>query len=72
MSSIFIDDKEYGLKRLNRKLKRLYKRLEQLESKELSNCGYEELGRIKEAIYIYEDLVDKWNLLINQGDKKAL
>ena len=68
MSSISIDDKEYGLKRLNRKVERLEKQLEQLKGKELSNHGYEEMGRLKEAIYIYGDLIDKWNMIItNQG-----
>lgn len=32
--------------------------LEQIES--LSLYGAEDLGRIKEAIYIYEDLIDIW------------
>lgn len=59
MKSIFINDCEYGLRRLKRKVERLKRRQENLEQIEsLSLYGAEDLGRIKEAIYIYEDLID--------------
>lgn len=61
MKSIFINDCEYGLRRLKRKVERLKRRQENLEQIEsLSLYGAEDLGRIKEAIYIYEDLIDIW------------
>lgn len=61
MKSISINDCEYGLRRLKRKVERLKRRQENLEQiKSLSLYGAEDLGRIKEAIYIYEDLIDIW------------
>lgn len=61
---ISIDDREYGLRRLKRKVERLKKKLKRLnelnEIKSLSLHGAEELGRINEAIYICEDLIDLW------------
>lgn len=61
MKSISINDWEYGLRRLKRKVERLKRRQENLEQiKSLSLYGAEDLGRIKEAIYIYEDLIDMW------------
>lgn len=61
MKSIFINDCEYGLRRLKRKVERLKRRQENLEQIEsLSLYGAEDLGRIKEAIYIYKDLIDIW------------
>lgn len=61
MKGIFINDCEYGLRRLKRKVERLKRRQENLEQIEsLSLYGAEDLGRIKEAIYIYEDLIDIW------------
>ena len=54
-------DCEHGLRRLKRKVERLKRRQENLEQIEsLSLYGAEDLGRIKEAIYIYEDLIDIW------------
>lgn len=51
-----------GLRRLKRKVERLKKKLKRLnelnEIKSLSLHGAEELGRINETIYIYEDLID--------------
>jgi len=59
---ISIADREYGLRRLKRKVERLKKKLKRLnelnEIKSLSLHGTEELGRINETIYIYEDLID--------------
>ena len=61
MKSISIDDCEYGLRRLKRKVERLKRKQESLKQIEsLSLHGAEELGRINEAIYIYEDLIDMW------------
>lgn len=63
MKSISINDCEYGLRRLKRKVERLKRRQENLEQIEsLSLYGAEDLERIKEAIYIYiyEDLIDMW------------
>lgn len=61
MKSISINDCEYGLRRLKRKVERLKRRQENLEQiKSLSLYGAEDLVRIKEAIYIYEDLIDIW------------
>lgn len=58
---ISVDDCEYGLRRLKRKVERLKKKLKRLnEIESLSLHGAEELGRINEAIYIYEDLIDIW------------
>lgn len=61
---ISIADREYGLRRLKRKVERLKKKLKRLnelnEIKSLSLHGAEELGRINETIYIYEDLIDLW------------
>lgn len=58
---ISVNDCEYGLRRLKRKVERLKKKLERLNQIDtLSLHGAEELGRIKEAIYIYEDLIDIW------------
>jgi hypothetical protein len=64
MKSISINDCEYGLRRLKRKVKRLKRRQKNLEQIELlSLYGAEDLGRIKEVIYIYEDLIDIWENL---------
>lgn len=55
------NDRDYGIKALERKLSRLKSKEKELEEKDLSRYGYMELGRIKEAIYIYEDILDLWN-----------
>ena len=48
MKSISINDCEYGLRRLKRKVERLRRRQENLEQiKSLSLYGAEDLGRIK-------------------------
>lgn len=58
---ISIDDSEYGLKRLKRKVVRLKRKIKWLEEREpLSRWGGEELGRYKEAIDIYEELIEFW------------
>ena len=58
---ISVDDREYGLRRLKRKVERLKKKLKRLNKIELLSLhGAEELGRINEEIYIYEDLIDMW------------
>lgn len=63
MSYIESDNKDYGIRALERKISRLKVKKEQLKGKDLYKYGYIELGRIEEAIYIYEDLLDLWNEL---------
>lgn len=69
---ISIDDQEYGLRPLKRRVERLKQRLERLNKIEaLSVHGAEDLGRVKEAIYIYEDLIDMWEKLPVSDDSSV-
>ena len=56
------NDSDYGVKAIQRKISRLNQKRSQLKEKEsnLSKYGYIQLGRIEEAIYIYEDILDLW------------
>lgn len=56
------NDSDYGVKAIQRKISRLNQKRNQLKEKEsnLSKHGYIQLGRIEEAIYIYEDILELW------------
>lgn len=57
---ISINDKSYGLARLKKKLERCKKQLAEMEAMNKSSYGYEDMGRLKEAIYIYEEMIAYW------------
>lgn len=54
------NDRYYGTKRLQHMIDRLKKRLASYEGANLSVYGYVEVGKLKEAISIYEDMLDHW------------
>ena len=58
--SISANEKKYGLRYLQRKIEKCQKQLKEYEGKDLSSYGYIQLGRLQEAIYIYEDMLDYW------------
>ena len=58
--SISANEKKYGIRYLQRKIEKYQKQLKEYEGKDLSSYGYIQLGRLQEAIYIYEDMLDYW------------
>lgn len=58
--SISIYDKSYGLIRLKKKLERCEKQLAEMKAMDKSPYGYENMGRLEEAIYIYKEMIAYW------------
>ena len=55
-----------------RKVARLKRKLSSLEAKEnLSCCGWESVGRLKEAIDIYEEMIDLWETEDDTNEKNV-
>lgn len=65
MKIISEDNKSYGINRLKHKIhyyeKRIHPLQELFDNGNISIYGAEQLGRLKEAKDICEDLLDEWN-----------